>query len=335
MKELHPLFFIHHRVASLAAALGLYLLLMLGLGRVLGISSNYFVILTIAVAAMSFGSLGGLVAGILALPANLLVFAFLGHPEYSPASKLVAEIAGTAVGFVFGRLAGYFQKLMAEIQRRVATEEALRRALEDKELLLKEIHHRVKNNLSVIKALVQLQSSRSKDPAFHLAAEELMGRIFAISLVHDQLKVDQEPSLVDPARYLEALVSNLASGLGMDTTRISLSLDTRGILMPTESAISLGLIVNEILTNTLKHACPGRLGPPAIELSLEAGEGAFFLAIGDDGPGLEQQASRNGLGLKLIDSLARSLGGKAELRSAEGGCGARFELAFPQPSPRA
>jgi hypothetical protein len=101
-------------------------------GDSLAVSSNYFVIIPLTAAALGFGHWGGLAAGLLALPLNLLLFRALGHPEFSPASKLIAEFSGVAVGLVFGFLADYFREIEREIKKRMATEEALARDLSGK-----------------------------------------------------------------------------------------------------------------------------------------------------------------------------------------------------------
>jgi two-component sensor histidine kinase len=313
----------------------------LAFGNGLAVSGNYFVLLPLAAAAIGYRALGGLLAGAAALPANLLLFSLLGHAEYSPASKPIAELFGIAVGFVFGRLSDYFREVDVEIKKRKATEEELRKALAEKELLLRELNHRVKNNLSVIKSLVQLQRSRSKDPAFLDATGELIGRIFAISLVHDQLGKDQALAALDPVEYISALVGNIESGLlGVRPASIGLEFDTGGRLLQTEAALSLGLIVNEVLTNALKHAsfCRDHDGPPCIRLSLRVEGGSYRLAVVDDGPGPTDNETSSGLGLKLVRALARSLGGTASLEpvvatDTEGRPtvdGARFELVFPE-----
>jgi two-component sensor histidine kinase len=332
--KFHAAVFIRHRFVSLAISLLLYAAVMFLTAGALGVSSNYFVIVAIIAAALGFGTRGGFVAGLAALPANLLIFALLGHPEFSPASKPIAELSGLLVGLAFGRLADYFRDVEREIKKRMATEEALRAALGEKELLLRELSHRVKNNLNVMKSLVQLQRNRSRDPAFLEAADELIGRIFAISLVHDQLHQDQEVSTVDPARYLEALVANIVLGLGLGEGSISLRFGTEGRLMPVESAVSLGLIVNEVLTNAVKHGSKGSEGQPSIRLSLESEGELYSLEICDDGPGpiAAPEDVGGGLGLKLVRALARSLGGTASLSpidGVDGAVGARFELSFP------
>jgi two-component sensor histidine kinase len=330
--RLQKTLFIRFRWASLASAVALYAAVVLLTAGKLSISSNYFVIAPVTVAAFCFGVPGGFVSGLLALPANLLLFYVLGHPEYSPANKIVAELAGLVVGLLFGNLAEYFRALEGEIRRRQASEEALRAALSGKELLLRELQHRVKNNLSVIKGLVQLQRNRSGDPSFRKAADELIGRIFAISLVHDQLGYDPQLATVDLSEFLRALVGNVAGSLGLEESRISLELETEGRSLQVEAATSLGLIVNEVLTNSIKHAASERAGNPSIRLSLRVEGNDFVLVVSDDGKSPSSERVKEagaGLGLKLVRALARNLGGRASLDLGEGLAGARFELRFP------
>jgi two-component sensor histidine kinase len=336
--KIHALVFIRYRHASLAATVALYAAAMLASGKTLGVSSNYFVIVPVVVAALGFGTAGGLISGLLGLPANLLMYAILGHPEYSPASKIIAEASGLVVGFVFGRLADYFRDVEREIKKRMATEEALRGSLEAQELLLRELHHRVKNNLNIIKSLVQLQRNRSRDPAFLEAADELVGRIFAISLVHDQLDKDQTLASIETRRYVEALVANISSGLGLGPTSIALSVETGDAELLVDQATSLGLILNEALTNSLKHSSARRdESGPQVRLSLAIEDGDYCLEIRNDAAEVEAGAGAprpggKGLGLRLVQALARNLGGDASFRIVPGEgrpAEALFDLVFP------
>jgi two-component sensor histidine kinase len=336
--RIHSLAFIKYRLLSLAAAVAIYALVMLATGDSLGVSSNYFVILPVLAAALGYGKGGGLVAGILGLPANLLMYSLLRHPEFSPASKAIAEASGVVVGCVFGFLADYFRLLESEIKRRMEVEEALHGSLEAQELLLRELHHRVKNNLNVIKSLVQLQRSRSADPAFRAASDELVSRILAISLVHDQLDKDQTLASVEIGRYVEALAGDIASGFGLGAADFALSVDTGSRRLPVEQATSLGLIVNEALTNAHKHSpafC--RDGRPRIALSLWIEDEDYCLEVHNEAPsGASDTGERpdggKGLGLKLVQALARNLGGDASFRIVNGDDSWResvFELVFP------
>jgi two-component sensor histidine kinase len=332
--EIHGFLFLRHGRESLALAVAAYAAVILLLGEGLAISGNYFVALPVIVAALAGGTWAGLAAGALGLPANLALFALIGHPEFSPASKPIAEAFGAIVGFALGYLADYFRELQGEIGKLARTEESLRQALADKELLLKELHHRVKNNLNVIKSLVQLQRNRSGDPAFVAAADELVGRILAISLVHDQLYGLDSP-LVRPGPYLEAIAANVASTFSACSLSISVRVEVGERVLPSDTAVPLGLVVNEALTNAMKHAA-GEGREAAIALRLEASGKEYLLSVRDSGPGLAPGAEESvaeGLGLRIIHALAAQLGGSARIGTLEGEegrpAGALLEMRWP------
>jgi two-component sensor histidine kinase len=340
---------VRHPEISLASSIGLYAAAVLLLGERLAISSNYLVLIPLIAAALSYSLPGGVIAGALGLPFNLLLFALIGHPEYAPASKPMAEISGIFVGTSLGYLSDYFAKLEAEIERRIETEVSLRKALDEKELLLQELHHRVKNNLNVIKSLVQLQKNRSDNPDFLDAANELLGRIFSIALVHEELYGSAELLAVKPGAYLELLaksvIGNGASEAGRSNearkaaVEISISPEAEARLLSADVATPLGLIVNEILTNALKHAFGGLEGNRmSLELTVEGPR--YRLSIEDNGRGFSIAQRVDGLGLKITKALATQLGGSCcfgpALRlGAEGRPGSRFELSFPlEPIPK-
>ncbi|MBL8965926.1 MAG: sensor histidine kinase [Spirochaetaceae bacterium] len=332
LSRVHRELFFRRPAASLAAATAVYVAVVLFFGWRLAISSNYFVILPILAASLGYGLRGGIVAGLLGLPANLLLFRLIGRPDFSPASKPIAELSGIIVGTAFGYLADYFRKLEAEIRRRKATEESLRKALDDKELLLAELHHRVKNNLNLIKSLIQLQRNRSSQPDFLAAADDLSERIFAISLVQERLYRDGVEETVEPVEYFRSLLVNIAAGSG-SPVNLQSSIETSNQRLPADFAVPLALIVNEVVTNTLKHAFPdGERGQ--VFLYLGPDEGDCLLAIEDDGRGITAGAPR-GLGTKLIFALASQVDGKCSYgparylrRDEPGRPGTRFELRF-------
>jgi two-component sensor histidine kinase len=320
-----------HPVLSILAATVAYAVVVLAFGERLAISNNYFVILPILVAALAFQMPGGMIAGFLGLPANLLLFAAIGHPDFSPASKPIAELSGILVGTAFGFLADYFGKLEAEIEVRIATEESLRKALEEKELLLQEIHHRVKNNLNIIKSLASLQRNRSKDPAFIAAADDLVGRIQAIALVHEQLYGPRDLLVVDAEPYLSSLVENVVTGFGSAEHGIAIAFSTArpGIKIPADVATPLSLIVNETVTNAVKHAFAG-VEAPRIELRLGEENGDYVLTIEDNGNGILPE-SKEGLGNRIVRALSGQIDGSISQGPADAGAtrpGNRFEIRF-------
>jgi two-component sensor histidine kinase len=349
LARIQAVLFVRHPGISLVSAIGLYSAAILLFGERLAISGNYLVLIPLIAAALSYSLPGGVIAGTLGLPANLLLFALIGHPEYAPASKPMAELSGIFVGTALGYLSDYFAKLEAEIERRTATEASLRKALDEKELLLQELHHRVKNNLNVIKSLVQLQKNRSDNPDFLDAADELLGRIFSIALVHEQLYGSSELLAVRPGAYLE-LLANSAVGSGAagpghlgearkTLIELSISPEAEGRLLSADVATPLGLIVNEILTNAVKHAFEGLEGNRmSLELTIEGPR--YRLAIEDNGRGFNIAQRVDGLGLKITRALAAQLGGSCDFGparglGAEGRPGSRFELCFPlEPVPK-
>lgn len=339
LSKAHAALFARHPALSLAAAAALHAAIVILFGKRLGISSNYFVLIPLIAAALGFAMTGGIVAGALGLPFNLLLFAAIGHPEYSPASKPIAELSGLFVGTALGYLSDYFAKLQAEIERRKETEASLREALDEKELLLQELHHRVKNNLNVIKSLVQLQKNRSKDPDFLAAVDELLGRIFSMALVHEQLYGSSELLAVRPPEYFELLAKNVASREKAVDIGISIAPEVAGQLFPADLATPLGLIVNEVLTNAAKHAFEG-IESPRISLELSREGADYILSIEDNGRGFSvaqrAEGEAEGLGLKIIKSLAAQLRGASSFGPAtrlgdagRGFPGSRFELRFP------
>lgn len=306
LARLHLALFVRRKAGSVAGAVLLYALVVLLLGERLAVSSNYFVFLPLLAAALAYGLPGGLAAGLLGLPSNLLLFGLIGHPEFSPASKPIAWIFGTAVGLSLGYLSDYFRKLDREAERRAATAASLAKALEEKELLLAELHHRVKNNLNVIKSVVQLQKNRSSDPDFLAAADDLMGRVLAIAQVHERLYGEGRIEAIEPRGYLEALVAGIVQSR-TEPAALACDIEAGTDAIPPEAATPLALIVNEAVTNALKHG-PGGGAARRVSLSLRQEGGSFLLAVEDDGPGRPADA-KPGLGTKLVAALAAQMGG--------------------------
>lgn len=311
-----------HPIACMSGAVALYIALVLVLGDRLAISSNYVVIVPVLMAALCFELPGGIMAGFLGLPANLLLFAALGHPEFSPASKPIAELSGIVVGTASGYLAEYFSKLEAEIETRIATEEALRDALASRELLLQELNHRVKNNLNVIRSLARLQRNRSEDPDFLAAVDDLVGRISSISLVHEQLYGSEEPAYVDAGEYIATLAANVVSSFPRrePPVRLECSAGRSGMRISADQATPLGLIANEVLTNAMRHAFADGAGDedgdaldaPAIKVAFVEEGAEYVLVIEDNGRGFGE-VDATGLGTKIVKALGDQLGGRMKL----------------------
>ncbi|WP_173087246.1 sensor histidine kinase [Fundidesulfovibrio magnetotacticus] len=198
------------------------------------------------------------------------------------------------------------------------TEEALLRSLREKEVMLREIHHRVKNNLQIILSLLNLQEETER----HGDKPELprvRDRILSMSLVHEHLYRSDDLSSVDMGLYVPALVQRIASAYRTSEGNVALTVEARDVRLTIERAIPLGLVINELVTNAFKYAfAGGRSGRLEVSL-LPAGEGLAVLLVADDGPGMPPDAGNGGsLGLLLVCSLADQLGGEMSMDSASG-----------------
>jgi len=215
-----------------------------------------------------------------------------------------------------------------DITERKETEDRLRRSLDEKEVLLREVHHRVKNNLNVISSLLNLQSSVIETPEQALAAfQNSRDRIVAMSLAHEELYKSRDYSHVDMSEYLGELFEQLLVAYEAED-RIRLSLDVKKIVLSVNSAIPCGLIINELITNAFKYAYPGgRSGEVRVSLS-ELGNGLLELRTTDDGVGMQEPLNKEGgssLGLTLVRLLVEQLGGELEIASHNG---ADFRVRF-------
>ncbi len=204
---------------------------------------------------------------------------------------------------------------------------------EKKETLIKEIHHRVKNNLQVIASLLYLQSTRLDDPKTMHIFEESSNRVKSISLIHEKLYKERltphnERGEVDFGEYVRDLTDALFASYGVDRKLIRLVLDTGNVYLSLDSAVPCGLIVNELISNSLKYAFPdGRAGEIRISLFGDA-DGRTTLIIGDNGVGLPPDTDlerSTSLGLRLVKMLGQQLGAEVQVNR---GRGTEFKFKF-------
>jgi two-component sensor histidine kinase/ABC-type amino acid transport substrate-binding protein len=218
---------------------------------------------------------------------------------------------------------------LVDLSERKKAEEELVRSLEEKELLLREVHHRVKNNLQVICSLINLQmNAGSRSAANKSLLIDIESRVRAMSLVHEILYRSDSFSSVDFATYIDSLCDHLLEAYSADRDAVRLRTSIAELSLPLEKAIPCGLIVNELVVNSLKHAFPdGRRG--SIEVSLaRTCDGQASLVVRDDGTGLPaaEDASGPTIGMNLVRTLAAQLGGEFE---ASGGKGTTARVTFP------
>ncbi|MDY0304833.1 MAG: PAS domain S-box protein [Desulfovibrio aminophilus] len=222
-------------------------------------------------------------------------------------------------------------RLMSEAALRREVEEHLRASLREKEVLLKEIHHRVKNNLQVVSSLLGLQAGAVTDPEVLALFEEGKNRIASMALVHEELYRSSDLARVDLGAYLEKLVHRLVAGLS-GNRRVNLVLEVESIRLNVDAAIPCGLMVNELVTNALKHGLRER-SEGRLLVQCRAAEGQVLLRVADDGPGFPPGLDfRNTetLGMQLVTHLAEQLQGRVDL---EPGPGCSFRVLFPEKKP--
>jgi PAS domain S-box-containing protein len=202
----------------------------------------------------------------------------------------------------------------------------LRASLDEKNVLLREIHHRVKNNLQVVSGLLNLQSHHIDDPAYKVIYRESQSRIVAMALIHEELYQSADLARVHFAHYIRSLCENLMTSYGAKKRGIKLEIDTQEAEVAMDTAIPCGLIINELVTNALKHAFPEERGG-TIHLCFrqilqeQNQEESYELIVKDDGTGMAYSPDineRTTLGLQLVVHLVEQLGGTLEIEREKG-----------------
>jgi two-component sensor histidine kinase/sensor domain CHASE-containing protein len=199
-----------------------------------------------------------------------------------------------------------------------------------KEILLKEIHHRVKNNLQVISSLLDLQARASKDEHVKALLHESQNRLRSMSLIHDKLYLAGETRGVSISEYVHDLALHLRASYAHNSEAVNMEVDVEDISVDMDIAVPCGLIINELASNALKYAFPdGRRG--SIKISLRTGDdGHLVLTVSDDGVGVPAGVNPHSpttLGLRIVNSLVIQLQGSLELDTAHG---TAFILRFPR-----
>lgn len=226
-----------------------------------------------------------------------------------------------------------FRGIVRDITKRKKQEEQIRSSLKEKEALLSEIHHRVKNNLAVISGLLYLQSDKTQDPAARQLLEQSQSRINSMALIHEMLYDNQYFSSVDPGEYIRQLVDHISTNMQQQEKNIVVQIETGDIELDMNTAIPCALIINELMTNAFKYAFEkGKPGKILVRFLPEGDN--YLLEISDNGVGLPEdfefkKQSEESLGLFLVNTLVKQLGGTMVVASKNGTC---FKITFPYPA---
>jgi PAS domain S-box-containing protein len=228
-----------------------------------------------------------------------------------------------------GRFA-YWLGIQRDITPQKRLEQTLRAMVEEKEVLIQEIHHRVKNNLQTVVSLLDLHAANETAPGFRTAVREARNRVEAMSLIHEQLYRQPDVSRVDLGQFVQTLADHLQTSFG--TARATLVTRCAPVALPLATAVPLGLMLNEMLSNAFKHGVP-LPGPGAIEVMVATENGRLNVTVRDHGPRKADidgmLASSRTLGLRLIRLLAGQLGATLTLAAADPGLRAEISLPLP------
>ncbi|HEY9841964.1 MAG: sensor histidine kinase [Candidatus Sericytochromatia bacterium] len=221
-----------------------------------------------------------------------------------------------------------------QLEERKRREQEILRSLREKEVLLEEIHHRVKNNLQIMSSLFSLQTRFTKDPEALKILRDSQSRIRSMALIHEKLYHSKDLEKIDFADYLKTLTNYLFHLYGAEADKVRLRLQIPPASLKMETAIPCGILVTELVSNALKHAFPaGRSGEIIIGFTIDA-QGFSTLSVQDNGVGLAKKPDfkkTSTLGWHLIKTLAGQLKGRIEIAIDQG---TRVSIVFPPKASR-
>ncbi|HEV2720192.1 MAG TPA: histidine kinase dimerization/phosphoacceptor domain -containing protein [Thermoanaerobaculia bacterium] len=221
--------------------------------------------------------------------------------------------------------------IVRDITDRRRADELMQASLREKEALLREIHHRVKNNLQITSSLLRLQAGAIENAEARVVFSETQQRIRSMALVHEKLYQSTNLSRIDFADYIRTLGELLFKSFAADPSRIQLKVEGDDVLLSIDTAVPCGLIANELLLNALKHAFPEEThGEIVVELA-DLGDGWCRMAVRDDGIGLPDDETTGTLGLQLVRGLVAQLDGTLQVERGRGGAG--FTILFRKERP--
>jgi len=223
----------------------------------------------------------------------------------------------------------YMVMVSRDITERKEFENALKASLEEKEVLLREIHHRVKNNMQVISSLLNLQQSYVKDEEAVDVLRESQNRVLSMSMVHEMLYQTHDLTNINFSTYIKGLVSNLYDSYSVNQNTIKSVLNLDDISLNIETAVPLGLIISELVSNSIKHAFPSGKGGE-ISITLHTNDDVHELIISDNGIGIPESVNLNEtktLGINLVNNLIRQIDGEMDVYNSHG---TEFRIRFKE-----
>ncbi|GAX35974.1 PAS domain-containing protein [Nodularia sp. NIES-3585] len=235
---------------------------------------------------------------------------------------------GTASIFKHSEYGKVFVAVHQDITEQKQADEKIKVSLKEKEVLLKEIHHRVKNNLGIVSSLLQMQCRRTEDSQATTILKDSQNRIASIALVHEKLYGSEELGDIDFAQYIPDLITHLFDSYNVSSNRIKLNIQVDHASLDIETAIPCGLIINELVSNALKYAfADHRPGEILIKFYQEPGQN-LTLILRDNGVGLPpdfHSKKSKTLGLTLVQGLVKQIGGTLDINSQQG---TEFKISF-------
>ncbi|MEF2071586.1 sensor histidine kinase [Consotaella aegiceratis] len=238
------------------------------------------------------------------------------------------SVVGVSVAVLLGASVLYNATLVNDQAARLAvTQHQLQISLRDRELLLREVNHRVKNNLAQIHSMLRLQGRRANDTVTREALADAARRVIALGTLHKILLANDSPSKLSAKEYIEKLCGSIDESLPIKERGIAVRLDLEDVGIGMDQAIALGMILNELLTNAVKHAFPEGNGEILIKVGATEG-GWHHLAVTDNGKGFDPSLAMSGsnAGMKIIRSMVAQMRGQMSVESRHG---ARFDILFP------
>lgn len=314
------------RYLTTAALVVLALAVHMALGNLMGGYPFLLFFPVIIVCGMVFDRGNGIFATLLSA---VLAIYYLIPPYQALAmnsDEVVAVSLFIAIGLFMSVLVEALHRAYVNLEKSHAQIES---SAHEQQVLMDELTHRMRNHLATIAALLRLQSRSVDEPAAHAALSTAADRVQIIAQVHDRLGIQGDRAVVDSRGYITDLCDDLKSGLiGLRPVALELAIESHPIGI--QKAVAIGLIINELLTNSLKYAFPDEKRG-SIKITFERSDKEYHLSVRDNGTGMDGQQRGTGMGLKLVRTLAAQLGSDLEISDANPGT--EFVITFPVAQP--